>query len=178
MAKIETDLSVFTNPSVFSHVKEEKKTKRGGKTEFSTIFDDVRSKNQAELGPLLDYPVSEDTVNKLMDEVRSAGDILRSRPLPEEILHYKQAVRNFINYVTKNTYDVKPEDGIPKYQRPNYNGKKWSPDAMDHNQYFKIQVIDKKLDDLAAIVLSGQGYQLNMLSRLEEIQGLLVDLLK
>jgi uncharacterized protein YaaR (DUF327 family) len=39
-------------------------------------------------------------------------------------------------------------------------------------------VIDKKLEDLAAMLLSSQMRQMELVSRLEEIKGLLVDLLQ
>ena len=182
MAKVEsTDTSFYMNPSAYSQVKDEKKSRsirRGGKTDFSQIFDDLRSKTADELGPLADLPVSDETVNMLMDEVRSSGDILKSRPLPEEIMRYKQAVRGFINYVVKNNYSIDREDGIPNFLKPGFRGRRGTPEAMKGKEYTKIQVIDRKLEDLAAMLLSSQIRQMELVSRLEEIRGLLVDLLQ
>jgi uncharacterized protein YaaR (DUF327 family) len=183
MAKVDSaDTSFYMNPAAYAQVKpEEKKTKgirKGEKTEFSRIFDDLRGKTADDIGPLRDLPVSEDTVNLLMDEVRSAGDILQSRPFPEEIMRYKQAVRSFINYVVQNAYSLEHEKGIPKFLRPGFSGQRGTPDAMSQKQYTKIQVIDKKLEDLAAMLLSSQARQMELASRLEEIKGLLVDLLQ
>jgi uncharacterized protein YaaR (DUF327 family) len=188
MAKVDTtDIpSFYMNPSAYSHVKDDKKTSirkdagiRGNKTTgFSRIMDDLRGRTADELGPLRDLPVSDDTVNALMDEVRSAGDILHSRPFPDEILRYKQAVRNFMNYVVQNSYDLDHEKGIPKFLTPGFSGQRGTPDAMSQKQYTKIQIIDKKLEDLAAMLLSRQKAQLELTSRLEEIRGLLVDLLQ
>ena len=113
-----------------------------------------------------------------MDDVRNAGDILRGRPFPDEIIRYKQAVRNFMHYVVENSYALEHEAGIPKFLKPGYNGPRGTPEAMAQLRYTKIQVIDKKLEDLAAMLLSGQKRQLEIASRLEEIQGLLVDLLQ
>jgi len=183
MAKVDSaDTSFYMNPAAYAQVKpEEKKAKnirRGEKTEFSKVFDELRGKTADEIGPLRDLPVSEDTVNLLMDEVRSAGDTLQSRPFPEEIMRYKQAVRNFINYVVQNAYSLEHEKGLPKFLKPGFTGQRGSPDAMSQKQYTKIQVIDKKLEDLAAMLLSSQARQLELTSRLEEIKGLLVDLLQ
>ncbi|MDR0315467.1 MAG: YaaR family protein [Treponema sp.] len=184
MAKVDSgDIpSFFMNPSAYSQVKSEnKKTKgprRSGVPEFSRVFDDIRAKTAEELGPLRDMPASEETLNALMDEVRSAGDILRSRPFPDEIIHYKQAVRNFMHYVVENSYTLDHEDGIHKFLKPGFRGQRGTPEAMSQLRYTKIQVIDKKLEDLAAMLLSGQKQQLELASRLEEIQGLLVDLLQ
>ncbi|MDR0487241.1 MAG: YaaR family protein [Treponema sp.] len=182
MAKVDTtDLpSFYMNPSAYSQVKDDKKTKgiRRGKTDFSGILDDLRGKTAEQLGPLRELPVSAETVNLLMDEVRSAGDVLHSRPFPEEILRYKQAVRNFIHYVVQNGYALEHEKGIPKFLRPGFSGQRGTPDAMSQKHYTKIQVIDKRLEDLAAMLLSGQKRQLELTSRLEEIRGLLIDLLQ
>ena len=164
------------NPAVYSQVKpEDKKTgsSRGIRGDFSRFMDDLRGKTADELGPLRDLPVSEETVNLLMDDVRSAGDNLQSRPFPDEILRYKQAVRNFINYIVQNNYSKETEAGIPNMMKPSFTGRR-----DDRNKYVKIQVIDKKLEDLAAMLLSSQSRQLNLVSRLEEIRGLLVDLMQ
>jgi len=182
MSKIDgTDPSIYMNTGTFSQVKEEKKTKglrRGGKTEFSELFDNLRGKTADELGPLRNLPASEEAVNSLMDEVRDAGDRLKSRPFGEEILRYKQAVRNFINYVVQNCYSKEYDDGILNKLKPSFKGKRSTPEATERTQYVKIQVIDKKLEDLAAMLLSSQGRQMELVSRLEEIKGLLIDLLQ
>jgi len=181
MAKVEgTDTSFYMNPAAYTQVKEEKKSKasKTGKTDFSRLFDDLRGKTADEIGPLRDLPVSEETVNVLMDEVRNTGDVLRNRPFPEEIMRYKQAVRNFMNYVVKNSYSVEREEGIPNFLRPGFSGRRGTPEAMEGKLYTKIQVIDKKLEDLAAMLLSGQKQQMELVSRLEEIRGLLVDLMQ
>ena len=184
MAKVETDVpSFYMNPSAYTQVKDEKKTrapgiKRSGKTEFSRIFDEIRGKTAGELGPLAELPVSEETLNYLMDEVRSAGDDLRNRPLPDEIIRYKQAVRNFMHYVVENCYSLEHEEGIPNFLKPGYKGPRGTSEAMKGKRHTKIMVIDKKLEDMAAMLLSSQMPQLEIAARLEEIKGLLIDLLE
>jgi len=180
MAKVDgADTSFYMNPAAYSQVKDEKKTKgiRHEKT-FSRIFDDLRGKTADDIGPLQNLPVSENSVNLLMDEVRSTGDVLKSRPFPEEIIRYKQAVRNFINYVVQNTYSLEYEEGIPNFLKPGFKGRRGTSEAMKGKEYTKIQVIDKKLEDLAALLISSQMRQMELVSRLEEIRGLLVDLLQ
>ncbi|MDR1587335.1 MAG: YaaR family protein [Treponema sp.] len=171
MAKIDsTDVpSFYMNPSAYSQVKGETKKargiRRGVETGFSEIFESIRGKTADELGPLRDLPVSEETVNLLMDEVRSAGDALKDRPLPDEILRYKQAVRNFMHYVVENSYAINTSTTMLRKK------KNLKPNVT-------IQVIDKKLENLAAMLLTGQMSQLKLAASLEEINGLLVDLLQ
>jgi len=182
MAKVDgSDTSFYMNPAAYSQVKDDKKGKgvrRPDKSEFSNLFDSLRAKTADELGPLAELPVSDDTVNALMDDVRSSGDILKSRPLPEEIMRYKQAVRNFINYIIQNTYSLDYEEGLLNKYKPSYKGRRTAPGADKFQMHTKISVIDKKLEDLAAMLLSNQKYQLELVSRLEEIKGLLIDLLQ
>ena len=185
MAKIEADNTFYMNPAAYTHIKpekqESKKTKgfsKIGEKTFSNLIDDLRDKTAGDIGLLYNLPPSEEAVNYLMDEVRSTGDILKSRPLPEEIMRYKQAVRNFINYVVQNSYKLDHEDGLLNKYKPQFKGRRNTPEADDRKGYTKIQVIDKKLEDLAAMLLSGQKKQMELVSRLEEIRGLLVDLLQ
>lgn len=184
MAKVDAaDIpSFYMNPAAYSQVKDENKktkgTRQSGKMDFSRIFEDIRGKTAEEIGPVQDLPVSEEAVNFLMDEVRNAGDALRSRPFPDEIMRYKQTVRNFMHYVVEHSYSLEHEAGIPKFLKPGYRGPRGTPDAMKQNHYTKIQVIDRKLEDLAAMLLASQLPQLALASRLEEISGLLVDLLQ
>jgi uncharacterized protein YaaR (DUF327 family) len=181
MTKVDGDVqSFFMNPQAYTHVKaEDKKTgkiRRSGKTEFTRLLEKLR--NNGDLGPLEDLPVSEETLNFLMDEVRGAGDLLRNRPFPDEILRYKQAVRNFMHYVVENCYKLDHETGIPKFLKAGYKGPRGTPEAMKQITYTKIQVIDKKMEDLAAMLISSQMPQMEIASRLEEIKGLLIDLLQ
>ena len=185
MAKVDnTEVpSFYMNPSAFSQVKGDVKKEKGravrrsGETGFSRIFNEFRAKTGDELGPIRDLPVSEETANLLMDEVHSAGSALRERPFPDEIIRYKQAVRNFMHYVVENGFTLEHEQGLPRFMRPaaaNLAGT----DRNDKKAYTKLKVIDKKLEDMAAGILAGQINQLKLIASLEEINGLLIDLLQ
>jgi uncharacterized protein YaaR (DUF327 family) len=171
----------FLNPAGHAQARAETRKARlkpvrdTRKAVFSTLLDAEKS---AELGPLPDLPVSDETISRLMDEVRSAGDILRNRPFPDEILAYKRAVRNFMHYVVENGFQVLTSAGIPKFLKPGYQGPRGTPEAWERRAYVQVQVIDKKLEDLAAGILGSQTNQLELAARLEEITGLLVDLLQ
>jgi len=187
LAIVETDVqSIYMNPSAYTHVKDEgKKNKVSktnlpnvGKTGFSRIFDEIRGKTAEGIGPLQELPVSEETVNLLVDEVRSAGDALRNRPFPDEILRYKQAVRKFIHYIVENVYSKSTEAGIPSFLKPGYKGPRGTLESRKQVAYTKIQVIDTKLEELAKRLLTSQMPQMEIASRLEEIKGLLIDLMQ
>ncbi|MCL2374148.1 MAG: YaaR family protein [Treponema sp.] len=137
------------------------------KTKFSQALENF---SPASLGPLRELAPSEEAITELMDAVHSTGSDLKDRPFPEEILRYKRAVRNFINYVVENSYEVHLEQGIKK--KVVIRGEtKWKDTV-----YHQVRVVDQKLDELAAAILSGQTNQLERLSKMDEITGLLVDL--
>ncbi|MDR3334505.1 MAG: DUF327 family protein [Treponema sp.] len=167
MARIDASDGRFLNPATFASVKAEpKKTKdkpliRGSsKSRFSGILESVHQ--DTGLDAIL--PFSEEAVKELLDEVHSTGDALKNRPLPEEIQRYKKAVRNFLHYVVENGYTTEKQFvGVTLKRR---------------QEKTLVHVVDRKLEQLAAGILAGQTTQLEILARLEEITGLLVDLMQ
>ena len=122
---------------------------------------DSAAQEAGELSPLMELPASEEALTALMDAVHSAGSDLIDRPFHDEILRYKKAVRDFVHYVVDNAFALEKS-------QTRRRGK-----TKIHVQ---IQIIDKKLDELAAAILTGQASQLEMVSKIGEIKGLLVDL--
>jgi len=123
-----------------------------------------------ELGPIRELPPSEEALTELMDAVHNAGSDLIDRPFHDEILRYKRAVRDFIHYVVENGYETQAVQGLKK-KTVSRGETKWK-DVI----YHQVRVIDQKLEELAAAILSGQTTQLTRVSKLDEIKGLLVDL--
>jgi uncharacterized protein YaaR (DUF327 family) len=115
-------------------------------------------------------PPSSETLTKLMDAVHSAGSDLRERPFAQEIISYKKAVRDFVQYVVENSFEVDTVVGLKKMVAV---GDRREPQGKVYHQ---VRVIDGKLEELAAAILSGQVTQLTCVSKLDEITGLLVDL--
>jgi uncharacterized protein YaaR (DUF327 family) len=184
MAKVDVS-SFLVNPLVHGTVTSETKKTRdrapvkgSGKLRFSSLVDEAREEEAADLGAPQDLPVSEETVNMLMEDVRSTGDALRGRPFPDEIIRYKKAVRNFMHYVVENGFRVHEETGIPQFLKPGFKGKRGTPESRKQVGYKIVQVVDGKLEEMAALILRSQMPQLELMARLEEINGLLVDLLQ
>ena len=165
MDKIDFSIaSLLNSPDVLK--QKAKKTKPGEDIKGSrkTYFTDAMKKaigDTGDLGPLRRYAPSEEALSKLMDAVHSAGSDLLDRPFQDEILNYKRAVRDFVNYVVENSFDI-------ERSQTRRRGK-----VKIHVQ---IQVIDRKLEELAAAILSGQVKQLEKVSKIDEIKGLLIDL--
>ncbi|GMO27530.1 MAG: YaaR family protein [Spirochaetaceae bacterium] len=105
------------------------------------------------------------TTEEIVDNLRSAGDALKKNPRPGEIKAYRDAVQTFIKYVLQNGFEVQEKMGIKRINKPQ---------IVRTN----IKIIDKKLEQLAAAVMTGQVEQIKLLASIDEISGLLVNLLE
>ncbi|HAK46303.1 MAG TPA: DUF327 domain-containing protein [Spirochaeta sp.] len=103
----------------------------------------------------------------LLDDVHQWGEKLVKFPSIKSVEAYKNSVRNFIHYVLQQAIKVESIEGA-KFNRFKPSNKQ--------KRYTLISVIDDKLDKLAAGILMNQGKQLDLLAKVEEINGLLVDL--
>jgi uncharacterized protein YaaR (DUF327 family) len=101
----------------------------------------------------------------LKDALDNAADNLKAGVSTEYFMVYKAAVTNFMKFVVKRNYEL----GSSK--------RKWRSRKWDDDSYHVIRVIDEKLDRLAAEVLTNQKDKLSLLAKIDEINGLLVDLL-
>ncbi|MDR2481008.1 MAG: YaaR family protein [Spirochaetaceae bacterium] len=115
-------------------------------------------------------------LSELLDEVHSAGDELKKHPLPDEIYRYKKAVKKFVCFVVKNSFTIKDSEGILNIYKPQYKNRK-PEERNKRNKYKIITVIDQKLENMAAGILAGQSEQLKFLANIDEINGMIIDLL-
>jgi uncharacterized protein YaaR (DUF327 family) len=159
--------ALFFDPAAYTAARTEaKKTRDKGnvkKNAFARLLDQQNIREAEEASALPDYPPSEQALQALLDDVHSAGDALRLRPLSDEIRRYKQATRRFLQYVVEHSYSVRTEKYLFNHEK---------------RRKVQIEVVDRKLEQLAEGILSGQIGQIELLSRLDEITGLLVDLMQ
>lgn len=142
--------------------KTEKKKETTKAKAFKSIFRDVETIEQTPAAE--GEPFSEAEVSELLDAVHAAGEDLRRDPNLERVKAYKSAVRNFVHYVVERAYDV-----VEKSSGGN---------ILKRKKFTTVVIIDERLERLAADVLSTQRDKLDILRRLDEIHGLLVDLLR
>ncbi len=158
MAKIES-----LDGSIFYRQSESKKTrrkKRGRAVSFSSLL-----KPQEQTGSFLgDYDEVNHgaTLEALLDEVSTMGDNLKKSQSMENIKSYKGAVKTFLKYVTDRIFQLEQRDsGI---------------NVLKRKRFTQVRVIDTKLEHLLAAILKNQAEQLDVLQKIDEINGLLVDL--
>jgi uncharacterized protein YaaR (DUF327 family) len=99
---------------------------------------------------------------ELIDAVLSAGDRLKQRTDREALAEYKDAVRDFLSAVVSRGLGIEEHTSGAHITR--------------RKRYALVQVIDRKLEQLAAGLIANQQNQLDVLARIDEINGLIVDL--
>ena len=172
MAKVDfpDSCNIFYNPAAYNNAKTELKKAKDKeitgpkKTGFFSILEKTVEKESSETQAFRELPASEESIRILLDDVHSTGDSLKKRPFPEEIIQYKKAVRNFLHYIVENGYAI--EEHLS------------GANILKRKKFTLVQVVDKKLEQLAAGILAGQLTQMNILERVDEINGILVDLLQ
>lgn len=149
--------------------KKEEEQKKTGKVK--TRFADLLHKAEEIPATDPDLPIEiasmefDEAVAFLMDEVTMAGEELKNSPLPECYESYKKKITQFLHFVEKNTYDIENQLGIRSSRFKN------------RKKYIIVTVVNEKLEQLARDIMFIQSSQISMLAKVEEIKGLLVDLL-
>jgi len=107
-----------------------------------------------------------ESIERLLDDVHQRGDELIKDPVLGSVSEYKKAVRKFIRYVLENSLEVEETTGLRNFK------------TMRQKKYLIIRVVDWKLESLASHVIRNQRGQLEVLRRINEIYGMLVDLIR
>ena len=94
----------------------------------------------------------------------TAGDKLVDSMSEDAFVEYRRAVSALMKYVVKYSFELE------EFRMPNRRTKK-------EKVVVQLRIVDEKLNDLASEILANQIDKLLILKRVEEIQGLLVDVL-
>ena len=108
-------------------------------------------------------PRGDRTLEGLLDDVHERGEQLAQSPTLENIKQYRQAVRGFLDFVVRHLLAVE--------ERTSGTG------VQKRKRFTQIQVVDQRLELLVSAVLQNQAKQLDILERVNEIRGLLVNLI-
>ncbi|MDA3956293.1 YaaR family protein [Oceanispirochaeta sp.] len=100
----------------------------------------------------------------LLDDVYKLGEELKQDGTLGTLHKYREAVKKFYKYVVTRSLEAYQVDG------------RLNPKTMSRKQYTLISIVDEKLEKLGAAVLRSQKEQLNILKKIDEIYGILVDL--
>ncbi len=155
-----------------ARLKKEKEAAKASKVKKSA-FANALERSQEEyklkqdgLPPEIAGMEVEEAVVYLKDAADVAAEKLKACQMPEYFSDYREKVSQFMRYIVKTNYVVEKEKRLGRTRRNR-------PLA----EYTKISQVNKKLDEMAQWLLHSHKDTLEMLAKIDEIRGLLVDLL-
>jgi uncharacterized protein YaaR (DUF327 family) len=142
-----------------SRGKKSKRSKQLKARSFSSVVQEAGRDGALDL----DLEDHRENLGELLDEVHESGEILLESQSLENIRKYRQTVQAFLQYVVNKMLAVE--------QRTS------GSNILRRKRFTQITIIDGKLQRLVTGVLQNQTKQLELLEKINEINGLLVDLI-
>lgn len=99
----------------------------------------------------------------LMEEITMQGEKLSKRRDVKDMKHYRGLVKEFMNEVVTRSHSFSRENFLDRRGR--------------HRVYGIIRLVDENLDQLAQELMKDEKDHLVILDKIDEIRGLLLDIL-
>lgn len=131
------------------HTKSSIKEKKVEGSKFSTMLD-LENKEQ-----------TKQELKKMLDDIEIIGKRLASTRSLKDAKEYKQKIQEYLSFVVKNAYKLKKEPG-----------------PFNYGIHIKIEVINKKLDEMTKELINKEKDNIDLADKIEEIRGLIVDVYK
>ena len=101
-------------------------------------------------------------LGSLMDEITAQGERIAKHMDVTDMKKYRSLVKEFMNEVVTHSHEFSRENFLDRRGR--------------HRVYGIVRLVDKNLDDLARELVKDEKDNLTILSKVGEIQGLLLDI--
>jgi uncharacterized protein YaaR (DUF327 family) len=102
-------------------------------------------------------------LSEIMGDITDQGKKLAKHMDVKDMRHYRELIKNFMNEIVNRSH---------KFSRENFLDKKGR-----HRVYTMIKLVDKTLDELAMELIKDEKDHLVILSKIDEIRGMLLDIL-
>ncbi|NLI61768.1 MAG: YaaR family protein [Clostridiales bacterium] len=99
----------------------------------------------------------------LMEDIKKQGKKLADRVTLEDLLVYKKMIAQFLDMSVGKMLELRKDDYLDRAGR--------------HHIYALVRKVDRNIEALTKEVLSSQKDQLTILSYIDDIRGLLMDML-
>ncbi len=104
----------------------------------------------------------EEHITKLVGRIFEQGEIVKSKADMKELQKYRQMISELMNETVSNSYVFDKSGTFDSSGR--------------HKIYATIKKINDKLDNMTQGLLDDQSENINLLSQVDDIKGMLVDL--
>ena len=98
----------------------------------------------------------------MMEEITMQGDKIKKKMDIRDMKHYRSLIKDFMNEVVNRSHEFSRENFLDRRGR--------------HRVYGIIRRVDEALDELAQELVKEETDSLAILSRIDEIRGLLLDI--
>lgn len=102
-------------------------------------------------------------LKSLYDHIESQSNKLSDKLFIEDLIQYKKLVREFLNITVNNSHVFFKENSLDRRGR--------------HRIYSLVKKVDHELDELTQEFLDIENKRINILKRINEIQGILMDIM-
>lgn len=102
-------------------------------------------------------------LNMMMQEISAQGKKIAKHMDVRDMRYYREMIKEFMNEIVNRSH---------KFSRENFLDKRGR-----HRVYTMIKLIDANLDALAAELIKDEKDHLAILNKIDEIRGLLLDIL-
>lgn len=101
-------------------------------------------------------------LNTLMEEITMQGDKLAKHRDIRDMRKYRALIKDFMNEIINRSHSFSRENFLDRRGR--------------HRVYGIIRLVDQNLDDLAKALVSDEKDNIDILSKIGEIRGLILDI--
>jgi Uncharacterized protein conserved in bacteria len=102
-------------------------------------------------------------LNMMLEEISGQGKKIAKHMDVKDMRHYRELIKGFMNEIVNRSHVFSRENFLDKKGR--------------HRVYAMIKLVDKNLDELAAELIKDEMDHIAILNKIDEIRGLLLDIL-
>lgn len=104
----------------------------------------------------------QEKLNFMMEQITVQGDKISKHMDIKDMKKYRELVKGFLNEVVSRSHEFSRENFLDRRGR--------------HRVYGIVRLVDKNLDDLAGELVKDEKDHLAIISKIDDIRGLLLDI--
>ena len=144
-------MDIKINPLILPQTTEVEKVAKTDDGQFKfTLIKNIEDNSLAE------------RLNSMMNSITMEGKKLKKHMDIRDMKHYRGLIKEFLNEVLTRSHEFSRENYLDRRGR--------------HRVYGIIRIIDKELDELAEELVKDEKDAISILGKIDEIQGLLLDI--
>lgn len=128
-----------------------KSLKESARSEFLQKFEKIKSEDVRQ------------ELENLFTQISEQADKIGEKMYLRDILEYKKLVKEFLNVATSNSHQFQNQNFLDRRGR--------------HRNYSIVRTVDRELDVLTRDFISGQIDHMGVLRKIEDIRGMLLDIM-